>query len=120
MFKRYFIHSCVMILQTLPVHSYGQCDVNAIEFANRYYEIGKFYECIKSLNQCMQTNGSDRHKDFTKEMELETQAYRLLAECYLAIDSTNRADSVIDMLLSKINEDFEPDPGDPERFKIAV
>ncbi|HEY6974995.1 MAG TPA: hypothetical protein VH396_01830, partial [Chitinophagaceae bacterium] len=101
----------IIILQT---SSFAQdyCDATSIDSAEYKYEIGRFDECIKSLNKCLYNKHS-----FNPDQKV--QAYHLLAKCYLAIDSVSKADSTIEELLL-LKDNFETDPKDPERFKSRV
>jgi len=82
-----------------------------IEYAGNQYDIGKFIECIQGLNYCIAQKGFDY-----SEM---IQAYRISAMCYLAMDSITEADKCIERLLS-IDEAFELDVRDPQRFRLQV
>jgi outer membrane receptor for ferrienterochelin and colicin len=84
------------------------CGATTINSAQEYYFIGRFDESIDILSKCLLTA-----QGFNSDEKI--RAYHLLALCYLAIDSTNSADSSIEELLA-LKDNFEPDLGDPERF----
>ena len=95
-------------MQNMAQH---ECGNREIEYASNQYDIGKFIECIQGLNYCISKKGFDY-----SEM---IQAYRISAMCYLAMDSIKEADKCIEMLLS-IDEAFELDVRDPQRFRLQV
>jgi outer membrane receptor for ferrienterochelin and colicins len=88
-----------------------ECGLSSLNDAEGYYNIGKFYESIDRLNQCIDAEG------FTYSEKV--QAYRLLSMSYLAIDSTIRADESIERLLL-LKDNFEADTRDPDRFRLQV
>src|SRR3954464_4031675 len=115
MYKWHLVLSgSIIILQAIYTPSFGQnyCGAVSIDSAESNYEIGKFDEGIEGLNRCLY----NKH-GFSPDQKV--QAYQLLAKCYLAVDSTNKADSVIEELLL-LKDNFEPDPRDPERFRNRI
>ena len=107
----------IMVFQLTCISVYAQentCGRASIDSAEQRYDVGRFIECIDGLSKCLQTrNGFDADE--------KVQAYHLMAKCYLAIDSLDKADAVIEELLV-LKENFETDPKDPERFinRIAL
>src|SRR4051794_20033318 len=114
MHKLNLMLSSLILLQAIYTSSFGQddCGVASIDSAEYRYEIGRFDECIQGLNKCL----NNKH-NFNFDQKI--RAYYLLANCYLAIDSTNNADSAIEELLLQ-KENFETDLRDPERFRNRV
>jgi outer membrane receptor for ferrienterochelin and colicins len=87
------------------------CGNRAIVVASNQYDIGKFIECVEGLKACIKDNGFDYNE--------KVQAYRLSAMCYLAIDSLQEANKCIEKLLT-IDDNFELDVRDPQRFRLQV
>ena len=114
MYKWYLLLSSVIILQAISTSCFAQeyCGVASIDSAEYRYEIGRFDECIEGLNKCL----NNKH-NFNFDQKI--RAFYLLANCYLAIDATSNADSVIEELLLQ-KENFETDLRDPERFRNRV
>ncbi len=114
MHNRYFLLSSMMLLQTMsaPCLAQGYCGAVSIDSAEYRYKIGRFDECIQGLKQCL-----NNKRGFNVDQKVE--AYHLLANCYLAIDSISKADSVIDELLL-LKDNFETDIKDAERFRNRV
>src|SRR5215210_6783253 len=114
MYKWYLMASSVIILQAIFTPSFAQynCGAASIDSAEYRYGIGRFDECIEGLNKCLSVKRS-----FNSDQK--TQAYHLLAKCYLAIDSISKADSVIEELLI-LKDNFETEARDPERLRNQV
>ena len=87
------------------------CGSREIIIAGNQYDIGKFTECIDGLKECIGKNGFEYNE--------KLQAYRLMAMSYLAMDSVQPADKAIESLLT-IDDNFEMDVRDPQRFKLQV
>ena len=88
-----------------------ECGNREIVDAIGQYDIGKFLECIQGLKYCISKNGFVYNELI--------QAYRLCAMSYLAIDSVKEADACIGRLIT-IDENFESDVRDPQRFRLQV
>ena len=114
MYKPYLILWIIIMMQAIYTLSAAQsfCGDASIDSAGYKYGIGKLDECIDGLNKCLKNK-----QDFN--LGQKTQAYHLLAKCYLALDSMEKADSIIAELLS-ITENFETDPDDPESLKNEI
>ncbi|HRH59499.1 MAG TPA: TonB-dependent receptor [Chitinophagaceae bacterium] len=102
---------CSLVLVLQPIKNFAQyeCGAASVDSAEYRYQIGRFYECIDAVNKCI--NERPGYKP-----EQKTHAYYLLAKCYLAIDSVNKADSVMYELLMR-QQNFEPDLNDPQRLR---
>src|SRR5690349_363539 len=115
MYKRHLMFlGSIIISYAIFTSSLAQdyCGPISLDSAQYKYDIGKFDESIYGLNGCL----NEKHGFNPDE---KVQAYELLAKCYLAVDSTNKADSVIEELLL-LKDNFEPDPRDEERFRNRV
>lgn len=112
--KQHLLLSAVILIQAIHTRSFAQndCGVASIDSAQYNYDIGRFDECIAGLHECLNTKHA-----FNADQKLF--AYRLLAKSYLAIDSVNNADSVIQELLM-MKDNFETDPSEPVRFRNEV
>ena len=108
-----FILFLVPVMKSTAQESMVQdtCGNNAIVTATNQYEIGRFNECLASLNHCLERNGFDYISKVT--------AYKLSAMCYLALDSVTQANKCIERLLT-IDDNFSHDVLDPQRFKLQV
>lgn len=96
----------------LADHTWAQqCGEGALSEAEENYNIGRFEQCIRSLNNCIQRKGFD--------YEGNILAYRLIAMSYLAMDSVKEADDHIGRLIV-LKDNFEPDARDAERFRLEV
>jgi outer membrane receptor for ferrienterochelin and colicins len=104
----------MIILQAIYISALAQsnCGETSIDSAEYKYGIGRFDESIDGLTKCL----NEKH-GFNSDQKIE--AYHLLAKCYLAIDSTSRADSVIEELLL-LKDNFETDAKDEERFRSRI
>lgn len=115
MYKSCLRISLVLLLQVLICKAFAQnynCGNISIDSAELRYNVGRFDECITGLTECLQTK-----KAFNADQKV--QALHILGKCYLAMDSINRADSVIEELLA-LRENFETDLNDPDRFVNRV
>ncbi len=101
----------VMAQDSTQNMSQHECGSREIDVATNQYDIGKFVECIEGLNYCISMKGLDYHEMI--------QAYRISAMCYMAMDSVREADKCIERLLT-IDENFELDIRDPQRFRLEV
>ena len=100
-----------VIAQDSTQNNGHECGNREIVDAINQYDIGKFVECIDGLNYCISKKGFDYNEMI--------QAYRISAMCYLAMDSVKQADKSIERLLT-IDENFELDVRDPQRFRMQV
>lgn len=89
----------------------GECGNNSITLAQYNYDIGKFLECIDGLKYCLGNGGYNLHQ--------KLDAYSLMAKSYLALDSSVEADKNIRLLLT-IDDNFQPQGSDPQRFRLEV
>jgi len=114
MHKSILMLNSITVLLMLCTSSSAQedCGTASLDSAEYRYQIGRFDECIDGLNKCL----SNKHGF---NFDQKVRAYYLLANCYLAVDSANTADSVIEELLLQ-KENFETDLRDPERFRNRV
>ena len=101
--------SCIIFQLISTLSTAQNCGEVSLDSAKYMYSIGRFYESIDMLKACLYTKGA-----FTADEKI--RAYRYLAMCYLAIDSTASADNCIEELLA-LKDNFEPDSDDPPRFK---
>src|SRR5256885_17258441 len=87
MSKHYLMLGGMMILHAIYTSCFAQnpCGAASIDSAEYKYAIGRFDECIAGLNKCLYNKHS-----FNSDQKV--QAYHLLAKCYLATDSANKAD----------------------------
>ena len=105
----------IFLISFLLIRLYSQAQTNcgsaSINSSRISYNVGLFKETIDQLNYCLSNNG------FSTEEKIN--AHRLIAMSYLAMDSIDKADASINQILY-LNNLFEPDYIDPERFKIEV
>lgn len=110
--KKYFsVVFFILLLFSSANHAQAQDRDTSIESQRYKYEIGKFSECYKSIKQCLAKKSYNKFED-------RVEAYRIIAKCYLAIDSVATGERYIDTLIG-LKEEFEPDFDDPDRFKKA-
>jgi outer membrane receptor for ferrienterochelin and colicins len=105
--------SCLILLALgfCQIIQAQDCGVTTINEAETHYNIGKFYEVISLLDNCIEKKGFNYAE--------KVQAYRLLSMSYLAIDSVEKADVSIERLLL-LKDNFDPDTRDPDRFRLQV
>ncbi len=117
--KRALRVSLLLLLVTgVSNHTYAQkankdnssCHDKLSENESRY-NIGRFFECIDGLRDCIASNAYSKVED-------KVQAYQLMALSYLAIDSMDEADNYIERILS-LNDNYSPD-GRSLRFRNEV
>lgn len=89
-----------------------ECGSRQIVVAGNQYDLGQFNECISQLKECISNNGFPEYSE-------KVQAYRYIALCYLALDSVQEADKAIVRLIT-LNDNYETDLRDPERFRIRL
>ena len=106
-----YIFLISFLISQISTQAQNNCGSASINSSRVNYNIGLFKETIEQLNFCLQNNG------FNQEEKIN--AHKLLAMSYLAIDSIEKADASINQILF-LNNQFEPDYVDPERFKIEV
>jgi len=112
--KLLMLGSMIIILHAIYTLSFAQnyCGAASIDSAEYKYRIGRFVEGIEGLKKCLYNKHS-----FNSDQKV--QAYHLLAKCYLAVDSVDKADSIIEELLL-LKDNFESDARDPERFRNRI
>jgi outer membrane cobalamin receptor len=101
----------VLAIPFATVSAQDHCGASSLDAAGDYYSIGRFEECVATLEKCLGVNGFNYNEKF--------QAYRLLSMSYLAKDSVGLADNNIKKLLL-LQDNFEPYANDPIRFRLEV
>ncbi len=94
-----FLFSEIIIAQEI-------CGEVALNEARKNYETGNFNKVILLLKPCIE-------KEFNEKQKI--QAYRILSETYIALDSLSSAYDAAFSLI-KINPNFEPNLFDPPKF----
>ena len=93
------------------VYAQADCDPAVIiPEADRNYRIGNFDKVFEILNPCLKTK-------FTNNAQV--QAYKIIAQTYLALDSLPQATAAVRNLLSA-NQNYEPEFSALQQFKELV
>lgn len=103
---------CIVFLACRWNDLNAQCGQSSLDAADQLYSIGRFDSCIQSLETCL--NQAKSYSDLER-----SQAYQLIAKCYLAMDNQDQADENIKKLLL-MQSNFEPYANDPIRFRQEV
>src|SRR5690606_35103280 len=103
---------CICVAgQQNSAYSQADCDPAVIiPEADRNYRIGNFDKVFEILNPCLKTK-------FTTNAQV--QAYKIIAQTYLALDSLPQATAAVRQLLSA-NQNYEPEFSALQQFKELV
>jgi outer membrane receptor for ferrienterochelin and colicin len=87
------------------------CGAVSVEQSEYLYNIGRFNEAIATIKAC------ENAKGLTYSNKIESN--RILAMCYLAMDSVTAAELAITNIL-QLKDNYEADARDPQRYQDAV
>lgn len=87
-----------------------ECSDITLSNAKKAYELGRFQECVGSLEFCINGGFNERQK---------VEAYRLLSFSYLAMDSVTAAANTVANII-RINPNYEANLFDPQLFISLV
>ncbi|GHB57739.1 TonB-dependent receptor plug domain-containing protein [Persicitalea jodogahamensis] len=99
------------MLSPAAVRAQNSCDQSILlPEAEKRYATGNFDELLAALIPCIDNGFNENGK---------VQAYKILVNTYLALDSVSKATDVINKILI-INPQFEPDFSASDQFKTLV
>ncbi|CAG4998416.1 Vitamin B12 transporter BtuB [Dyadobacter sp. CECT 9275] len=107
----FFVLGSLLTFFYVPAFSQNDCDPAVIiPEADRRYRSGNFDEVFEILTPCLKTRFSVNN---------QVQAYRIIAQTYLAMDSLPQAAKAVRSLLSA-NQNYEPEFSTLPQFKDLV